>query len=103
MSDFKVTTAITCDEALSLSPAQWQEINCIITGINQPGMDGLGFTELVRLKGGPPVIVMSGFSPELASQTALTAGAVAFLAKPFMLDGLPKLLRNILSVEPDPS
>jgi len=71
---------ITGDEALSLSPAQWQEINCIITGINQPGMDGLEFTELVRLKGGPPVIVMSGYNPQLSSLEALTAGAVAFLA-----------------------
>jgi len=103
INDFKVTTDSTCDEALSLSPALWQEINCIITGINHPGMDGLEFTELVRLKGGSPVIIMSGYTPKLSSLEALAAGAVAFLAKPFMLDGLLKLLRNILSVEPNPS
>lgn len=65
-------------------------------------MGGLQFTEHVYHKGGPPVIVMSGFRPEQASQNALEAGAVAFLAKPFKLDELLELLRNILSsIEPD--
>jgi DNA-binding response OmpR family regulator len=103
INGFKVTTAHTCDYALSLSPALWQDINCIITGINQPGINGLQFTELIHLKGGPPVIVMSGFRPELASQTALKAGAVAFLKKPFVLNELLELLHNTLSIKADPS
>jgi DNA-binding response OmpR family regulator len=74
----------------------WQDINCIITGINQPGINSLEFTEIVRHKGGPPVIVMSGYTPQLSSLEALEAGAVAFLAKPFMLDELLKRLYNIL-------
>lgn len=40
MNGFEVTTANTCDYALSLPAALWQDINCIITGINQPGGNG---------------------------------------------------------------
>jgi len=98
MNDFEVTTSSTCDEVL-LSPAIWQEIDCIITGINQPGMNGLEFTELVHLIGGPPVIVMSGYSPELSRFKTFKAGGAAFLTKPIDLKKLLELLKVVLMLK----
>jgi DNA-binding response OmpR family regulator len=98
MNDFKVTTAGIWDETW-LSPAVWMGIDCIIIGINQPGMKGLDFTELVHLKGGPPVIVMSGYRPGISSYRTFKAGGVAFLKKPFELKELLELLNVVLLME----
>jgi two-component system, OmpR family, response regulator len=98
MNEFEVTTAGTCDEIL-LSPAIWMGIDCIIIGINQPGMKGLDFTELVHLKGGPPVIVMSGYRPAISSYRTFKAGGAAFLKKPFELEELLELLNVVLLME----
>ena len=83
MNGFQVTTALNADDETWISQWQWREFDCIITGINQPGLDGLSFTELIRDTGGPPVIVMSGFEPEVSKVKALDRGAFAFLKKPF--------------------
>jgi CheY-like chemotaxis protein len=64
---------------------QWRDFDCIITGINQPGMNGLLFTVLVRANNGPPVIVMTGYKPTEARALAFRAGAASFLQKPIDL------------------
>ena len=87
-----VTCAESVDEILWLSLWQWSGFDCIITGINQPGLDGIEFTQLVQTTEGPPVIVMSGFNPQTAEPRAIAAGAAAFLSKPFDLQELLKVI-----------
>jgi DNA-binding response OmpR family regulator len=60
MNGHQVTCAADADEISWYSEWQWRDFDCIITGINQPGMNGLLFTVLVRANNGPPVIVMTG-------------------------------------------
>jgi CheY-like chemotaxis protein len=63
MNGHQVTCAAYADEISWYSDWQWRDFDCIITGINQPGMNGLLFTVLVRANNGPPVIVMTGYKP----------------------------------------
>lgn len=97
MNDFQVTIAAAADDVVWLSRWQWERFDCILTGINQPGLDGLTFTQLIRKSGGPPVIVMSGYESEIAGVKALEMGAAAFLKKPFDLLELLKIVEACCS------
>jgi len=57
MNGYEVTVAIGVEDVIWLSDWQWQGFNCIVTGINQPGLNGLEFTNLVKSCDGPPVVV----------------------------------------------
>jgi two-component system response regulator FixJ len=92
MNGHQVTSSQTADEIVWLSQWQWQCFDCILTGINQPGLNGLEFTELVQENDGPPVVVMSGYKPEVAKVRAFEAGAAAYLKKPLDLQELLKTI-----------
>jgi len=85
MNGYEVTVAIGADEVTWLSNWQWQRYDCIVTGINQLGLNGLDFADLVISNNGPPVIVMSGYKTEDVRMKAYDIGATVFIAKPFDL------------------
>ena len=89
---YLVSGATSVDEITWLTHWQCKNFNCIVTGINQPGLNGIEFTELVKLTQGPPVIVMSGYEPEIAQDQAIAAGAAAFLKKPINLQEVLKIV-----------
>jgi DNA-binding response OmpR family regulator len=68
MNGYQATIAAYANDEIWLSQWQWERFDFIITGINQPGLNGLAFTKLIRESGGPPVIVMSGYKPEVAKE-----------------------------------
>jgi len=78
----QVIISSIADDVTWISQWQWQGFDCVITGIYQPGLDGLTFTELIRDSGGPPVIVMSGYGSEVLKVKALEMGAFIFLPRP---------------------
>ena len=94
MNGYQVTIAMAADEVVWLSQWQWERFDCIITGINQSGLNGLTFTKLIRDSGGPTVIIMSGYKPEIARVRALEMGAAAFIKKPFSLEGLLEIVES---------
>jgi two-component system, cell cycle sensor histidine kinase and response regulator CckA len=51
---------------------------------------------LLRVNAKVKVIVFTGFVPDAQKQTAMAAGAAAFLAKPFTMNQLLVTLRTIL-------
>ena len=87
----EVTSALT---ATKVPRQQWSQFDCIVTDIKQPGIDGIEFTQLVRLADGPPVIVISGYDTINAPNRALKAGAAAFFEKPFKLEELLKTIES---------
>jgi len=96
MNGHTVMEALLADEIDWMSNWQWVDIDCIITGINNPGLlSGIEFAKMVRATGGPPVIVMSGYQPEIAKIEALAAGAAAFFKKPFDLNALLKAVELV--------
>jgi two-component system response regulator FixJ len=57
---------------------------CLIADIRMPDMDGLALQEeLVRLKAGIPVIIITGHGDVGLAVRAMKAGAVDFIEKPF--------------------
>jgi FixJ family two-component response regulator len=66
-----------------------EEVACLITDLQMPGMNGLDLQDHLLAAGyDTPVIVISAFPEERFRTRALNAGAVAFLSKPFAEESL---------------
>ncbi len=88
------------DEALSLlkiQPVHFVLIDCML-----PKMNGRELAVAIRKEVGNdiPIVMMSGIYKDkvFVKETLQTTGAIAFLAKPFDLDALAKLLNDKLKV-----
>lgn len=67
----------------------------IISDINMPNMDGITLLkEVSRLNTPPPVILITAHGSEALAVQGLRAGAYDYIAKPFDLDDLRKVVRN---------
>jgi len=74
-----------------------QQFDLIISDISMPYMDGLTFLQEVRKNStweNIPITIMSGHVND--EQTAINAGANAFISKPFRIADLHKLLDRYL-------
>lgn len=67
-----------------LDSVQLKGTACLITDLQMPGVDGLELQRRLVANGNTtPIIFITAFPKERARDSALQAGAVAFLVKPF--------------------
>ncbi len=65
------------------------EPGCVVSDVRMPGMDGLTLLRRLRASGSAlPLIVITGHGDVSMAVTAMKAGAVDFLEKPFEADAL---------------
>jgi CheY-like chemotaxis protein len=70
----------------ALSRFGQDRFDAVVTDIVMPHMDGIALTrELLRRAPGLPIMVMTGYSKEYPTETALKSGAREFIGKPFSL------------------
>ncbi len=93
--DYDTLTAANGVEALQI--LEEHKVDCCITDINMPEMNGLELAENIRLKDNTmPVIVMTGYpSLENTIQT-IKNGVVDFLIKPVNLKQMELCVRRVL-------
>ena len=73
------------------------ETSCLITDVRMPGVSGIELQRrLISLGCRVPTIFITAFPEEAARRTALTAGAVGFLDKPFSEQSLVQCLKVAL-------
>jgi len=73
-----------------------QDLDAVITDVNLPRLSGMDILEKIRAKTRDiPVICMTGQGDLELAQKAITLGAFALLLKPFPMDRLLEILRNI--------
>jgi FixJ family two-component response regulator len=63
-------------------------IDCVISDVQMPGMDGLELLGRLRAADGPPCILMTAFPDSHIRTRALRTGAAGFLNKPVDADEL---------------
>jgi CheY-like chemotaxis protein len=93
---FAVWTAASGREAINLYRKYRAEITLVLLDINMPGLDGPATLDALR-KLNPEVLVcfMSGNAGEYDPQELLLRGAAHFIAKPFHMDQLARVLRLV--------
>jgi FixJ family two-component response regulator len=70
------------------------DVDCIVSDVQMPGMDGFTLLERVRaVASPPPVILMTAFADDHLRLRALRCGAASFLAKPVDAEQLAECVR----------
>jgi len=95
---YSVIEAISGKAALKLWPAIYPHISLVVTDVVMPdGVSGRQLAEeLRRTKPELPVLMVSGYSPELAGMNSQQMDGCQFLAKPFKPAELARLVREML-------
>ena len=76
-------------------------IDCVITDVQMPVMNGFALCEALRARGHRmPVIFMTAFAQEGYEQRARDAGAACFLNKPFQDTDIIDCIENALQIRP---
>lgn len=91
---------VATDAVTAVSTAVKQPPDVIVLDIGLPGGDGLMVMQRLHSLpqlAGVPVIVLSGRDPEKHRESALAAGAVAYLSKPVASDVLGQAVVDALS------
>ena len=89
---------------LFLKSGQLHETSCLIVDVRMPGMSGLQLQNRLAWLGCKiPIIFITAYDDTVSRQSALQAGAVAFLGKPFtdemLLETIHSALRGQLGVK----
>jgi FixJ family two-component response regulator len=84
---YLVRTFASAEEFLQ-SPSL-HDCTCVVADVQMPGMNGLELLTYMRAQGYlTPVIFITAFPEESVRASALKAGAICFLAKPFAAPAL---------------
>jgi two-component system cell cycle sensor histidine kinase/response regulator CckA len=99
---YKVVEARTGEQALDIlrdSPA----VDLMITDMMMPGMDGGTLARLIRVERPEiRIIVISGYSEEVARGDIVDTAAFHFLPKPFSLGQLASKVKEVLAETQNP-
>ncbi|MCL2520836.1 MAG: response regulator [Spirochaetaceae bacterium] len=82
-----------------LNKAGADTFDLIVTDINMPNLDGIGFIKKVRENSSykfTPIIVLTTESQESKMQEGKSAGATGWIVKPFSADKLIAVVKKII-------
>ncbi|MGF1457131.1 MAG: PAS-domain containing protein [Alphaproteobacteria bacterium] len=97
---YTVTTAHGAGEALALLEEGGTPVDLVVTDQTMPGMTGLQLVAALRAGGVcAPVILYTGYAGEIDEAAVRSAGADAFLRKPFEPLVLARMMRVLLDKE----
>jgi FixJ family two-component response regulator len=92
---YLVRTFASAEEFLQ-SPSL-HDCTCVVADVQMPGMSGLELLTYMRTQGYlTPVIFITAFPEESVRASALKAGAICFLAKPFAAPALIDCIETAL-------
>ncbi|MEM5428059.1 response regulator transcription factor [Cupriavidus oxalaticus] len=81
---FGMAVELYADAQALLRSSSIDGIDCVISDVQMPGMDGFALCDALRARGlRMPVIFMTAFDLRDFAQRARAAGAACFLSKPF--------------------
>jgi len=85
------------DGQMALSQLKTQDFDLVISDIRMPKMDGMTLLKNIKeMVSQLPVVLITGFSSSYPAQRALQEGADGYLAKPFRIEKMDELLRDLL-------
>jgi DNA-binding response OmpR family regulator len=100
-----VEPILASDGRTALARIESEKPDAVLLDVLLPGMDGWQVLEMLHAKGDPvPVVMCSAKDNVYDLQRARELGAVAYLTKPFDIDRLVEVTKQVVGVrEPEPS
>lgn len=98
MSGFSVSTAMDGESALAALAAGGKP-DLVITDLNMPKLDGLGFIQAVRKQPGyrfTPLLVLTTESQQAKRDEAKRLGATGWLVKPVAAADLVRVVKQVV-------
>ena len=93
---FTTLRALDGAQAVTIFREREAGITAVLMDLSMPNMDGVdACREMMRIRPGVPVVLMSGFSEQDAVSRFEGVGLAGFLQKPFKLDALQRVLARI--------
>jgi PAS domain S-box-containing protein len=94
---YKVTSRVSCIEALKAFEANPWGFDLVITDMAMPNMTGDQFAkELISIRSDIPIIICTGFSERINAEMAKAIGVKGFLMKPVVKSDLSEMVRHVL-------
>jgi PAS domain S-box-containing protein len=94
---YHVTTCSDSNEALRRFKQQKNRFDLVITDMSMPHMTGDKLAaEMMKIRQGIPVILCTGYSKKISSETASAIGIKAFAQKPLKIAELATTVRKVL-------
>ena len=92
---YAVLVASSPFEALEICRRPGLRIDCLLTDVVMPGMNGVQLSGAVReLRPGIGMVYMSGYTADLVARHGLLAPGVIFIQKPFNMQSLQQKVRE---------
>ncbi len=81
----------------ALNQLRVQDFDLVISDIRMPKMDGLTLLKNIKqMDSNLPVVMITAFSSACPAQKAMQEGADGYLAKPFRIEKIDELMRDLL-------
>ncbi len=94
---YKVTCCLKSLQALDLFTVDPRRFDLVITDMTMPQMNGDRFArELIAVRRDIPIIICTGYNPQIDETAAARIGAKAFIFKPLTLQQLAFLVREVI-------
>ena len=98
MAGYEAVTARDGVEAVEVFKQHSRDIKCVILDLTMPQMGGEEtFVELQKIRGDVPVLLSSGYGVGEVTARISTSGFAGFIKKPYRLDDLKGILREVVS------
>jgi DNA-binding NtrC family response regulator len=84
----------------ALNQIKIQDFDLVVSDIRMPKMDGMTLLKNIKTKAPQlPVVMITGFPSICPAQKVMQEGADGYLAKPFRIEKIDELMRDLLSEE----
>ena len=98
---YAVMTATNAENAIDIYLTKQESIDLVILALNMPGMGGHKCLErLLEIKPELKTIVTSGYTSVANFENVHNAGNVIFVEKPYQLEDLLRIIRQVLDNHP---
>ncbi len=94
---YEVTTRTSSVEALELFRKQPARFDLVITDMTMPNMTGEILAQaMIDVRPDIPIILCTGYSPQITEESAKKQGIKQFIMKPMVLEEIAKSVREVL-------
>ena len=94
---YDVNTKMNPVEALELFKSKPYRFDLVITDMAMPQLNGVQlYKKLIEIRPDIPVIICTGHSSLIDEKKSSKLGIAAYMDKPFVLEDIAKIIRNVL-------